>query len=75
MIRPHLYNQTVFILYMPALSCDKMNRSPVDEVHITYCCGKRAHLARALGNECSMVISALGEIKFRRIHSMQAAVK
>lgn len=52
-----------------------MNRSPVNEVHARYCCGKRVLLARAQGNECRMAITALGEVTFGRICNMQATVK
>lgn len=74
-IRPYWYNQAGFFPWMTALACNRMNRSPVNEVHTRYCCGKRALLARAQGNKCRLVIIALGEVKIWRICSMQATVK
>lgn len=71
-ISPHWYNQVGFIAQMPALACDRTNRSPAN---IRYCHGKRVLLARAQGNECSMVSTALAEAKFWRLRSMQAKVK
>lgn len=46
---------------MLALPCNRVDRTPVNEVHARYCCGKRVLLARAQGNERRMAITALGE--------------
>lgn len=71
-ISPHWYNQVGFIPQTPALACDRTNRSPANT---RYCHGKCALLARAQGNECSVVSTALGEAKFWRLCSMKAKVK